>query len=241
MLEIRRLCVDYPQFSLGPISLRIAAGDFVSLIGPNGAGKSTLIRGLLGLTKLAQGTVLLGGDDLSKRSPETIARIGYLTDSSTDVLEEFTANEYWEYVRLARQRATGGEPQFMDEARRAAERLGLTALDQRLYSLSLGMRRKAQLAAVLAGGTDLLVLDEPFSGLDFLSSRVLEKMLLEKVAGSTAVLCSSHDLTIAARTSSRVLVLYGGQMLLNESIEGLGGLPNLEQAVVTALDGATPK
>lgn len=238
MLDVDDLTVDFPQFSLGPVSLNLRPGDFASLIGPNGAGKSTVIRGLLGLVKLSSGRVTLDGQDLTARVPAVLARAAYLTDSADDLLEEFSPVEYWDYVRLVRQAVTGDETGLVDRARALAERLGLTTFDQRLYTMSLGMRRKAQLAAVLAADADLLVMDEPFIGLDFISSRVLQEILVERASGSTAILCSSHDLTIAARVSTKALVLYAGRTVLNDSIASLGGSARLERAIIDALGRA---
>ena len=240
MLEIDDLTVRYRHFTLGPISLDVPAGEFVSLIGPNGSGKSTLIRALLGLRRPDDGVSRWGESWLVDREPRVLTHIGYISDSATDVLDEFTAGEYWQYCRTAHESARGERlPDVMDRAHDYARRLGFPIVSGKpLAAMSLGTRRKAQIVAALMMHPDLLVLDEAFIGLDFIASRSLEEILVERSGAGTTILSSNHDLDLASRVSSRMAVLFEGRLVLDRRVDELGGNDQLEAAVLDALRAA---
>lgn len=236
MLEVSGLAVEYRGFTLGPIELDIEEGDFVSLIGPNGSGKSTLLRAILGLNRhVSAGTVMLGGQDAMQRRPEVFARVGYVSDSARDVLAEFTAREYWNYCRLAHERALGQASDGWDErAERFSCLLDFPVGQRRpISALSLGTARKAQVIAALLPCPAFLVLDEPFIGLDFISSRAFEGVLRELKRDGVTIVASSHDLDLAARVANRVVVLHHGRMILDARVDELAH--GVEDAVTAAL------
>lgn len=238
LLEARGLVTTYPGFVLGPVDLGLPSGELMSLIGTNGSGKSTLIRSLLGLQATAAGTVSLDGRSLTERPPELLARIGYVSDSAADVLSEFTALEYWRYCLLAwKQAGREGLDGALDRAVEMARLLDFPVEQRRpLKALSLGTTRKAQIITALMTSPDLVVLDEPFIGLDFIASRALESLLTGVRDAGTTVLASSQDLDLAARMADRMTVLHRGRLVLGGTVEELGGYANLEQAVIESLD-----
>jgi ABC-type multidrug transport system ATPase subunit len=239
MLTVSGLSVTLPGFALGPVDLRAAPGDFVSLIGPNGSGKSTLISAMLGLRRPDLGSSCWAGADLSRRNPRDLAAVAYVSDSSEDVLREFSAQEYWQYSRVVREDAIGRPlPHAMDRAAEIAHALDFPGAARPLAQLSLGTRRKAQIVAALMTDPEFVVLDEPFIGLDFLAARALEQVLRGICAAGTTVLSSSHDLDLASRISTRALVLYAGRVCLNARVADLGGHSMLEQAVLDAIGRA---
>jgi ABC-type multidrug transport system ATPase subunit len=109
---------------------------------------------------------------------------------------------------------------------------------RQLAELSLGTTRKAQLIAATMTSPRLLVLDEPFIGLDFIAARAVEALLLELSARGTSIVIANHDLGLAARIADRVLLLHGGTPLLNEPIAELGGHAGLEESIQRSLDAA---
>lgn len=239
MLEVVDITVRYAGFTLGPVDLRIARGELVSLVGPNGSGKSTLIRSLLGLRRPDEGAALWDGNVLLERAPEVVARIGYVSDSPADVIGELTAMEFWQYVRTAHERVHGrAMPELIERARAYADVLDLPITSKSLDALSLGTRRKAQIVAALMPHPQLLVLDEAFIGLDFIASRAFETLLGERVLDGCTVLSSNHDLDLAARISDRVVVLHAGAVVLDRSVAELGGVGDIEQGVLDALSRA---
>ena len=230
MLTVSKLVVRHPGFHLGPVSFSAAPGEFVCLVGPNGSGKSTLITALLGLLAPAEGSGSWQGSDLSARDPAVVARISFVSDS---------ADEFWQYCRGVRDRAVPGIARSArDRAARLARALDYPDPAKPLTSCSLGTRRKAQLVAALQCSPELLVLDEPFIGLDFMAARAFEEVLRECVAEGTTVLSSSHDLDLAARIATRLLVLTDGELRLDERVAEVGGVDALESHVLDAIRGA---
>lgn len=236
-LEITNLTVQYRHFTLGPVDLDVPPGEFVSLIGPNGSGKSTLIRAALGLRRPDAGESRWCGARLAERDPRILTRIGYVSDSATDVLEEFTAAEYWQYCRAAHESARGERlPEVLDRAVEYALRLDFPIVSGKpLSAMSLGTCRKAQIVAALMTHPDLLILDEAFIGLDFIAARSLEEILRERSQAGTTIVSSNHDLDLASRLSSRIAVLCEGQLVLYSTVADLGGHHHLEDAVVDTL------
>ena len=230
MLTVSKLVVRHPGFHLGPVSFSAAPGEFVCVVGPNGSGKSTLITALLGLLAPAEGSGSWQGSDLSARDPAVAARISFVSDS---------ADEFWQYCRGVRDRAVPGIARSArDRAARLARALDYPDPAKPLTSCSLGTRRKAQLVAALQCSPELLVLDEPFIGLDFMAARAFEEVLRECVAEGTTVLSSSHDLDLAARIATRLLVLTDGELRLDERVAEVGGVDALESHVLDAIRGA---
>jgi ABC-2 type transport system ATP-binding protein len=235
ILEIADLEVRYPSFTLGPITLALGTGEIASLLGPNGSGKTTLIRSVLGLQQAEKGTASFSGVSLSGRPPHLLARIGYLTDSPDDIIPELTPLEYWEFCAMAYARYQGGVGEMLDRAKRLAEPLGLSPERRGIGSFSLGMRRKTQLVAAMLHAPDLLVLDEPLIGLDFMSIRALEALLSEERDRGTTVWISSHDLALAHRLADRLFVLHLGSLVLAAGTQEIASPEALEQRIITAL------
>jgi ABC-type multidrug transport system ATPase subunit len=127
----------------------------------------------------------------------------------------------------------------LDRAEQLARMLDFPSeAPRQLGELSLGTTRKAQLIAATMTSPRLLVLDEPFIGLDFIASRAVEALLLELRAGGTSIVIANHDLGLASRIADRVLVLHAGVPLLNEPLTSLGGHDGLESAIQRSLDVA---
>jgi ABC-type multidrug transport system ATPase subunit len=240
MLEIDGLATGYRGFDLGPVDLTLPPGDVLTLIGTNGSGKTTFIRSLLGLHGLRSGRVLFEGQPLTERRPAHLAAVGYMTDSPGDLVGAFSAREFWRYCLIAYERAGGRRaPAVLDRAEQLARMLDFPSEAARqLGELSLGTTRKAQLIAATMTSPRLLVLDEPFIGLDFIASRAVEALLLELRAGGTSIVIANHDLGLASRIADRVLVLHAGVPLLNEPLTSLGGHDGLESAIQRSLDVA---
>jgi ABC-type multidrug transport system ATPase subunit len=237
-LAVAELEVRYPAFVLGPVTLRLATAQIFCLLGPNGSGKTTLIRSLLGLHPPHRGGADWRGRSLAGRPPEVFARIGYVTDSPEDVIVELTAEEYWEYCALGYTRDLGDTTVMLARARRLARRLDLVPPRRAIAGLSLGMRRKVQLVAGLMHAPNLVVLDEPLIGLDFLSIRALEDVLQRERARGALVVISSHDLGVAGRLADRIGVLHLGRLVLDAPCASLTAGGDLVDAVERVIRSA---
>jgi len=235
LLEISELEVHYPSFVLGPINLNVESAQIASLLGPNGSGKTTLIRSVLGLQAATRGSAKFGGAPLAGRPPQVLSQIGYLTDSADDIIPELTPQEYWEFCAMAYSRYGGNVGAMLDRAKDIAQALGLSAERRGIGSFSLGMRRKTQLVACMLHAPELLVLDEPLIGLDFMSIKALEALLAEERRRGASVWVSSHDLALAHRLADKVFVLHLGSLVLEVKTEEIDSPTVLEDMIMVAL------
>jgi ABC-2 type transport system ATP-binding protein len=217
LLEVQGLTVQYGRrTAVAGVSLSVGAGEVVGLLGPNGAGKSTALLAIAGALHPTAGTIRVGGVDARERPLEARARVG-LADQPPTLYEFFTVGEHLTFVAEAR-----GKP--ADPAELLAA-LGLSSVKDRLIrELSFGYRQRVGLAAALAGGTDVILLDETLNGLDPHASRAARETLARVAKGGAAVLMSTHLLGVAERVCSRIVVMDRGKVVKDVGGEELGAL-----------------
>ncbi len=210
MLSVHDLTRSYDgRPALEALSFELGPGEILGLVGPNGAGKTTTLRILAGVLRPGRGTVRLGDADLATDPRAVKQRLAFVGDEpelfgSLTVLEHlrFTARIY-------------GCPSWRRRARELLERLEMAEQQRELGgSLSRGQRQKVALACALLHEPDLLLLDEPMTGLDPLAIRTLEELLREQAAAGRSVILSSHLLAQIEPLCSRFLVLHHGRRLL---------------------------
>lgn len=207
LLETKGIHVAFgDEVVLRGIDLRIVQGEWVALIGPNGSGKTTLLRALVGMASLSAGTVSIGGHDLATEPWEAKAAVGFAIDPER-LPGLLTGRECLALFAGAR-----GSPEVPRSTVSLAEALALApVLDRRIANYSLGMRQKLGILLGLIGEPPLLLLDEPFNGLDPRSALVFKQHLDALVArGSSSVLVATHSLGIAERYASRIVLLMEG-------------------------------
>ena len=219
--------IDGVSFELGP-------GQCLALLGPNGAGKTTLLRMLATLLRPTSGSLRIGGTDALREPERARALIGMVAHGSY-VYEDLTAREnlrFWETMR-------GGDA----SSGRLAAALAQVELDQvaeeRVRTFSAGMKRRLGLARVLLGQARLLLLDEPFTGLDRRGRKWVNEFLLGfKAAGGSAVL-ATHSFDGGLGVADRVAILGSGRLLLDRPAADLSpeALHRLYESVT---DGAEP-
>ena len=198
--------------ALQGLDLAVPEGSAYALIGANGAGKTTTIKLLMNLFSPSRGTATVMGVDTRRLSPEVLAQIGYVSENQA-LPGRIRVGDYLDYLRP-----------FYPTWDRALEtslrsRLQLPA-KRRIGALSHGMRIKVALACALSYRPKLLILDEPFSGLDpLVREEFMEGLLLE--SGETTMLISSHELGEIENFSTHVGFLDNGKMLLEESMSDL--------------------
>ncbi|MFK0047642.1 metal ABC transporter ATP-binding protein [Streptomyces sp. NPDC090741] len=210
-IEFDHACLCYGTTTvLDGVHGTVLPGQAVALVGPNGAGKSTLIKSALGLVRVASGAVSVYG----QRPAAARSRTAYVPQADTlDPEFPVTAGQV---VLMGRCRAVGWlrRPGRKDRqiAADALELVGLAdrAAD-RFGTLSGGQRQRVLLARAIAQQADVLLLDEPFNGVDAVSRDALLGALREVLAGGAAVLVSTHDLTIARALCEQVCLLNGRQ------------------------------
>lgn len=205
-VDLRVAYGDVPV--LDGIDLEMARGELVALIGPNGAGKTTLLHAVAGITPLSGGTVGIAGHDLVNAPRGAKQAIGLAIDPlSLPAL--LTGRECLALFAGAR-----GLPSIPPATLALGETLSLTSvLDRRIASYSLGMRQKLGIMVGLIGEPPLLLLDEPFNGLDPRSALAFKMHLVALVAhGGAGVLLATHSLDIAERHATRVVLLIDGRV-----------------------------
>ena len=209
MLEVMGLVKRYGDvLALDGCSLNVPSGHLVGLLGPNGAGKTTVMRTLFGLVVPDAGTVRWGGRPVGARSQQ---RFGYMPEERGLYPAMRVAEQIAYFGRLGG--LSAGEAAAA--ARRWMERLGLTGReDSRLDRLSHGNQQRVQLAVALVHDPDLLVLDEPFAGLDPIAVDALAALLHELCEAGTTVLFSSHQLDLVENLCEDVVILNKGRVVL---------------------------
>lgn len=195
-------------------SFRIPAGSVAALLGPNGAGKSTALKIALNLLRPSSGEALVLGTDSRKLGPGELRRIGYVADGM-ELPDWMTVDQFLAWCRPL-------YPTWDADLEDSLRKRFLLPADRKLKALSRGQRMKVALASVLAYRPELLVLDEPFSGLDPLVRDEFIQGLLE-LAGSEGftVVISSHDLEETARLADHFIFLSHGQVMLDEPADSL--------------------
>ena len=185
-----------------PLDLQIHAGERVVLVGHNGSGKSTLLRMIAGVLEPTEGDVRIGGD--AAGSLEARARTSYLPDEPV-LYEDLSVREHVEY--LGRLHGTEG---FDAEAEETAERLGiLHRIDDLPARFSRGLRQKTALLLGLTRPFELILVDEPFVGLDLAGKAALIQLLEEKHAAGATLVVATHDPAYADDVD-RCIALHDG-------------------------------
>lgn len=219
MLEVQNLTKRYRGLTaLDNVSFHVRPGEILGYLGPNGSGKSTTVKIVTGLLDPSDGEVRLNGRTLVDDPIAFKSQLGYVPEEP-HLYTHLTGAEY--LIFIARLRSIP----FPTAVNRAAALLKLFQLHEArnstLTSYSKGMRQRVLLASALLHDPQLLVLDEPFSGLDVNAALLLRTLLETLAAEGKMILFSSHVLEVVEKVCSRVVILYKGKVVLQDSIENL--------------------
>jgi len=210
------------------VSLQLSPGEILGYIGPNGSGKSTTIKMLTGLIDPTSGQILFRGQDVTKDFAGFKRRVGYIPEEP----HLYTHLSGLEYLTLVG-RLRGLEARLL--ARKADAFLSLLDLYESRFSAmtsySKGMRQRILIAAALLADPEVIILDEPFSGLDVNAAMLFRRLLMELARGGRMVLFSSHVLEVVEKLCSQVVILYRGDVVAQDSIAGLRALLALPSLV----------
>ena len=230
MLELRHLCKCFSSIAaVDDVSFTARAGEVTGYLGPNGSGKSTTMKMITGLIEMSSGHILFEGTPIQNDPTAYKRRMGYVPEEPY-LYTHLSAAEY--LTMVAQLRDLPGK----ESARRIDGMLRLFSLHgdrhASISGYSKGMRQKVLLIAALMHNPQLILLDEPFSGLDVASSLVLRSLIQELAARGKVVLFSSHELDTVERICSRVVILHRGKLVADDSIvrlRSLMELPTLEK------------
>ena len=237
-LSIKGLRKSFGRPAVDDLALNVRAGEFYLLLGPNGAGKTTTLRMVSGLLKPDAGEIRIFGID-AIADPVAAKRItGWLSDEPM-IYDKLTPLEYLEFV------AGLWSVEASVAAARARELLGWLNLEaharERCEGFSRGMRQKVALAGALVHDPKLIILDEPLTGLDAGSARMVKDVLAEKVRAGASVVMTTHILEIAERMADRIGVISGGRLVAEGTLAELRdqvgrGQASLEDMFLTIVE-----
>jgi len=217
-LEVRGLSKRFDKPAVDGLDLCIRAGEFYALLGPNGAGKTTTLRIVAGLLRPDAGSVSVFGID-ALADPVAAKRLIAWVPDEPPIYEKLTPLEYLEFVAGL----WGVEPAAAERnARALIERLGLGPnAQERCQGFSKGMRQKVALAGALVHDPQLLILDEPLTGLDAAAARQAKDVLVERVRAGVTVIMTTHILEVAERMAERIGVIERGRLIAEGTLDAL--------------------
>lgn len=232
MLRIEDLHKSFGRVTaLAGCTFEVQRGRMLGFLGPNGAGKTTAMRAIFDLIKLDRGTITWDGTPIT---PEQRLRFGYMPESRGLYPKMRVADQLSYFGRLH-----GVEPEkARSSANTLLERLGLADRSgDKLEKLSHGNQQRVQLAAALINEPELLVLDEPFSGLDPLGVATMAEVLKERAQGGAAVLFSSHQLDLVEDLCEDVAIINKGEIVLTGVVDELKDASPIRHLEVESAEG----
>jgi cobalt/nickel transport system ATP-binding protein len=231
LIEVKELGYAYPDGTqaLDRVTFAVPPGTRLAVLGPNGAGKSTLLLHLNGVHLPQTGTVRVGGREITARDHRWAAgEVGLVFQDPDDQL---FAPTVWEDVAFGPENLGLPPEEVARRVEAALAAVGLTALARRLpQHLSLGQKKLAAIAGVLALRPSILVLDEPTAYLDPRSSRELFALLAQLHREGTTIILATHDVDLAAEWANRCLILEGGRIRAQGGPETLLDAPLMQSA-----------
>jgi len=225
MLEICDLTKYYRNTPVvNNVSFAVRPGEVTGYLGPNGSGKSTTVKIITALIEPSRGAVLLDGQDIRRDLMGFRRRLGYVPEEAI-LYNYLTGLEYLQLIGRLR----GMALDVVD--RRANDLLELFSLHPHRHApitnYSKGMKQRVLISAALLHDPDVLILDEPLSGIDIGSAQLFKHLLMELARHGKMILYISHVLEVVERVCARVVILYRGKIITDDSVENLRKLANL--------------
>lgn len=243
MLELRQLTKHYRSVpAVENVNFTLKPGGILGYVGPNGSGKSTTVKMLTGLLEPTSGVIYFQGADIQQDLVNYKKQLGYVPEEP----HLYTHLSGLEYLTLTGRLRGLGVAAVTCKAEELLRLFGLhESRHSRMTTYSKGMRQRVLIIGALLANPRLIVLDEPFSGLDVSAALLFRHLLEELAAGGRMVLFSSHVLEVVERLCSDVVILYRGQVVAHDSLVNLRRItdqPSLEEVfaqVTQRVDYAT--
>jgi ABC-2 type transport system ATP-binding protein len=220
MLTIDNLCKTYKggKKAVDHLSIQVEAGDIFGFIGHNGAGKSTTIKAVVGVLDFEEGDILIQGHSIKEEPLRCKQQIAYIPDSP-DLYEHLTGIQYLNFIA-----DIFGIPAAIrqDKIKKYSDAFELTGnLGDLISSFSHGMKQKLALISAMIHDPKLLILDEPFVGLDPQASATLKKIMHELCDNGSAIFFSTHVLDVAQKLCNKVAMISQGKLVFAGTMEDL--------------------
>ncbi|PKL50168.1 MAG: hypothetical protein CVV42_04045 [Candidatus Riflebacteria bacterium HGW-Riflebacteria-2] len=240
MIRIKDLSKSYDnKLAVNNVSLEVPRGAVFGFLGPNGAGKTTTLRIMMGLLRPDSGQVVIDGINVASDPIGIRARVGYLPDEIF-LYDYLTGYQFLDFVADVHQLPGDARKQRIEEL---LSLFGLSeAADEYTANYSFGMKKKIALASIIIHSPKLLILDEPFNGLDPQATRDFRQLLDKMVKNDTTIIFSSHVLEVVEKLVTHVGIISGGQLRLAESFSNVvKNWGSLEKAFFELTDTQQPE
>jgi ABC-2 type transport system ATP-binding protein len=218
-LEICGLTKSFDRPAVTGLDLKVRGGEFYTLLGPNGAGKTTTLRMVAGLLRPDTGSISIFGID-ALADPVAAKQVVALLSDEPMIYDKLTPFENLEFIA-----GLWGIDAAVAEAR-ARELIGWLGLrphaHERCQGFSKGMRQKVALAGALVHDPRLIILDEPLTGLDAGSARIVKDVLKDRVRAGSTIIMTTHILEVAERMADRIGIIAQGRLIAEGTLDELG-------------------
>jgi len=234
MLKIQNLTKKYGEkCAVDDLTLEIGKGEIYGFIGHNGAGKTTTLKACMGLISF-DGEIFVDGISVRENSIEAKKRVAYIPDNP-DLYEFLSGIKYLNFVADIYGVATD---ERNDRISSLADKLGLTKdLAEPISTYSHGMKQKLAIISAWLHSPSLIIMDEPFVGLDPKASFVLKEMMREHCAGGGSIFFSTHVLDVAEKLCDKVAIIKSGKLVVTGDMESVKGDDSLEEVFLELLGG----
>ncbi len=218
MIEVKNVTKKYGKVTaVDDISFEVKDGEIMGFLGPNGAGKTTTMNIITGFIEPTEGTVIINGDDISKKPKKVKKQIGYMPEN-VPLYTDLTVKEFVKYMAELK---LVEKKNRKEEVESIIEKTGLKEVENKIIkNLSRGYKQRVSMAGALVGNPDVLILDEPTVGLD--PKQIIEIRKLIKELGKThTVILSSHILSEISQICEKVVIINKGKILAINTPENL--------------------
>lgn len=235
MLQIKNFTKVYAngKVAVDNISLNVENGDIFAFIGPNGAGKTTTIKSVVGINDFSNGQILIDGMDIVKNPIECKKVLAYIPDNP-DIYEALTGIQYLELVadifKINKEERNAKVKEY-------ASLLGLEKdLNSPISTYSHGMKQKLVLISAFIHSPKLIVMDEPFVGLDPKASFVVKQIMKKVVENGSAIFFSTHILEVAEKLCNKVAIIKDGKIIACGTMDEVKKDKSLENVFLESVD-----
>lgn len=226
MLEIKHLTKKYGEkIAVDDLSLSVADGQICAFIGHNGAGKTTTLKAVAGILNFEEGEIFIDGINVKEKPIQAKRILAYLPDNP-DLYDYLTGIEYLNFIANIFKM---NENERKEKIELYAKRIGIfDSLPNQISSYSHGMKQKLALVSALIHSPRLLLLDEPFVGLDPVSSHEMKLIMQEFAQTGATIFYSTHVLDVAEKICNQVAIIKQGKLVVFGDMEKVKGMKSLE-------------
>lgn len=231
MLRVKKISKSYPMKpnALKDVDFEVKSGEICVLLGNNGAGKSSIIRSIVGAQDVDCGEIYIGKDMLKEQGISCKKNLGYIPDNHA-LYTYLTGREYINLI------SSFFDIPYDEKDERINKYVSLLklekAFDNLISTYSKGMKQKLLIVAAIIHQPDVIVMDEPFSGLDPATVELLIRLILEEKKRGAAILFSSHMLSVAEKIADKVIIIKEGMVIVDNTYEALQKQGCLEEILV---------